>query len=139
MVSPWMTRRVKTPTKGWTQRQEPCFPGYLFAQFDLTIDWRRISQAQGIAGLVRFNNHVPRLDPALIEDLKSLEYSITAEDRSKTLSLSKGDAVEITTGPLAGLTAKVYSLDRKERVHLLLDLLGSKAIVQRDDLIPLKQ
>ena len=49
-----------------------------------------------------------------------------------------GDRVEILTGPFAGLPASILAETGKERVELLLELLGraNKVVISRHQLTP---
>ena len=125
---PFLTRKKKTRVRGWHAATEPVFPGYLFARFELGPDWRRVTHAHGVAGLVRFETHVPVIPDGIIGELKRIEEEKAKAEAEAGESFQAGDRVEITEGPLAGMTAEVLSgMTRKQRVALLLDFLGSRA------------
>ena len=52
------------------------------------------------------------------------------ENANKTVS--KGDSVKLITGPFSNFIATVQSIDYKDRIWLLLDVLGQKAKVRVD-------
>ncbi len=136
---PFLTRKKKTRVKGWHVATEPFFPGYLFARFKLAADWRRVTHAHGITGIVRFKEHIPVIPDTVIEELRSMlpdSGPDPAAGHPPPETFHPGERVEITEGPLAGMTAEVlHGMTRKQRVELLLDFLGSRAEIHPDALV----
>ena len=101
----------------------PMFPRYLFV--------RPCHEEQGIASvrstvgvqqLVRFGTEFAQASDSLVSDIRAMEARLRGD--SEPLAFKAGDEVEITEGPFAGITAKVFSCD-ESRVLLLFQILGS--------------
>jgi transcriptional antiterminator RfaH len=75
--------------------------------------------------------------PGLVEQLRAATASEEGVVRQEHL-FHPGDRVEILTGPFAGLPASILAETGKERVELLLDLLGraNKVVISRHQLTP---
>lgn len=100
---------------------EAMFPGYLFAEFVYRELHRRVVHAHGVTGLVRFGDHVPTIEPATLDSLRSAGSEIITFDRQ----LEIGETVQIAEGPLQGLEAVVTRLlPAAKRVQILLEFLG---------------
>lgn len=100
---------------------EAMFPGYLFAEFVYSELHRRVVSANGINGIVRFGSHVPTLDAAVLDPLRSSSDQIITFDRR----LEVGETVKIAEGPFRGFEALVTRLlPAAKRVQILLEFLG---------------
>ena len=122
----------------WTESIEPLFPGYLFIHLDLMQqDSSTIRSTRGALGLVRFGGYPATVPPGLVEQLRTATASEEGVVRREHL-FHPGDRVEILTGPFAGLPARILAETGKERVALLLDLLGraNKVVISRHQLAP---
>jgi len=108
---------------------EPLFPGYLFARFDLVRQLRQVHHARGVRGVVHFGNHCPAIPEEAIRQLQSA----VGADAVRVLepSLAPGDEVTIASGPFAGLLAVVSRvMPGRERVAILLEFLGRQTSVE---------
>ena len=101
----------------------PMFPRYLFV--------RPSHEEQGIASvrstvgvqqLVCFGNEFALAAESLVSDIRAMEARLRGDP--EPLPFKAGDEVEITEGPFAGITAKVFAC-AENRVMLLFQLLGS--------------
>ncbi len=122
----------------WIEVIEPLFPGYLFTQLDLLIqDTSPIRSTRGALGLVRFGGDPAPVPPGLVEQLMAASASTEGMVRQEHL-FQAGDRVEILSGPFAGLPASILAETGKERVELLLELLGrpNKVVMSRHQLTP---
>ena len=122
----------------WLEVIEPLFPGYLFARLDLLIqDSSPIRSTRGVLGLVRFGGDPAPVPPGLVEQLMAAKADDVGVVRQEQL-FQAGDRVEIITGPFAGLPASILAETGKERVELLLELLGraTKVVISRHQLTP---
>jgi transcriptional antiterminator RfaH len=109
----------------------PLFPGYLFANFDVSSQLRAVTYAQGVRNLVTFGNGPSMVDESIIHAIRSqltegvIELS---EDR-----FSPGQVVRIQDGPLCGLEAVFEKkLDGTSRAVLLLKAMSFQARVILD-------
>lgn len=108
---------------------EPLFPAYLFARFDLVRQWRQVHHARGVRGVVHFGNQWPAIPEDAIRQLQ-LAVGVDAV-RVLEPSLAPGDEVTIASGPFAGLLAVVSRvMPGRERVAVLLEFLGRQTSVE---------
>jgi len=122
----------------WIEVIGPLFPGYLFTQLDLlTQDTSVIRSTRGVLGLVRFGGIPAPVPSGLVEQLMAASASTEGVVRQEHLFQS-GDRVEILSGPFAGLPASILAETGRERVELLLELLGraNKVMMSRHQLRP---
>ncbi len=108
----------------------PLFPRYLFVQVDMaTQRWRSIQSTFGVASLV-FNGSEPAPVPAQV--LRSLR---AREDESGYVRLDErpkfaaGDKVRVIAGAFAENLALFGGLADRDRVVILLEMLGRKVCV----------
>jgi len=106
---------------------EPLFPRYLFCHCDINSSYRSVRYAHDVVNLVSFGEHPAMVQDQLIDNLRSW----TNEHRPFVLAeptLSSGDTVEITDGPMQGLQAIILDArNDSERVAVLLSILGCDA------------
>ncbi len=125
-------RRVRRVVTG------PLFPRYLFCRFDAAASYRQVKYAPEAIDLVHAGSRPAVVSPALIEEIKSW-----AGDAYDVLTLQPplrvGDRVEITAGPMRGLTAVILNTsDDRDRVAILLSILecGAQVNISRANLRP---
>jgi transcriptional antiterminator RfaH len=103
---------------------EPLFPRYLFIHLDpgeSEKGWGPIRSTYGVSQMVAFGNEPAQIDSTFIEAMR--DGSLAKTDNTKRL-FKKGEPVEVTKGPFAGLEA-VYQMDDGEsRVMVLIELLS---------------
>ncbi len=122
----------------WTESLEPLFPGYLYILLDLVHqDASPIRSTRGALGLVRFGGGPARVPEGLVEQIMSATATTEGVVRQEHL-FKPGDRVEILSGPFAGLPASILAETGKERVQLLLELLGrsNRVVISRHQLAP---
>ena len=110
----------------------PLFPGYMFVSVNSELGpWTKINSTIGVSKLVIFNGKPKALPPQLISGL------MMRCDASGTFlplkSLSKGDSVELLTGPFVKFIATVEKIDQKQRIWVLMDFMGQKTRMQLTD------
>ena len=81
-----------------------------------------IRSTVGVQQLVRFGTEFAQAAESLVVDIQAMEARMRGG--SEPLPFKAGDEVEITEGPFAGITAKVFSC-AESRVLLFFQLLGS--------------
>lgn len=109
---------------------EPLFPRYLFIHLDIHTDnWGPIRSTLGVASLVRFGQKPAPVPDALIAFLRSREggdgLHNWAEPEYRT-----GDRVRVADGPLEGYEGILLAKTSRERVVVLLDILGKQVRTQ---------
>ena len=104
----------------------PLFPGYLFVELDIAREpWRAINGTFGVKHLLADG---PR-PQALPEKFVAALREATGTDGVSTPAppdLKPGDAVTIADGPFVECAAVVLRLAPRERVEVLLDVLGGQ-------------
>lgn len=99
------------------------FPRYLFVRpFHEEQSISSIRSTVGVQQLVRFGAEFAQAAAPLVADIKAMEAFL--RDNPESLPFKAGDEVEITEGPFAGITAKVFAC-AESRVLLLFQLMGS--------------
>jgi len=108
----------------WIDTIEALFPRYLFLHVDLQVhSIGPIRSTRGVVDLVRSG-----LDPLPVPN-EVVERLFRAVDASTgtvriVCDLAEGDRVRVLSGPFAGLEGVFHAHSGKERVVILLDLLG---------------
>ena len=106
----------------------PLFPGYLFANFDVSSQMRAVTYARGVKNIVTFGS-----GPSIVDEL--IIHAIRSRATDGVIELSEvrfmpGQIVRIGDGPLCGLEAVFEKkLDRTNRVLLLLKAISFQARV----------
>lgn len=115
----------------------PLFPRYLFVAIDLASQrWRAIQSTLGVSHLVCVGDR-----PALVEDrvigaLRAREDEVGFIKLVRRSVFSPGDKVRIVEGAFVDSVAFVESVSDRDRVSVLLNLLGRKVrVVVGADLI----
>jgi transcriptional antiterminator RfaH len=102
----------------------PLFPGYLFIQVPPeTISWRSINATYGVSQVVCLEPGRPsRVPLGIMSALLACDASGEATD---DVDLFKpGEDVRVVVGPFADLVAKVEAVPEKDRIFVLLDMMG---------------
>ncbi len=105
----------------------PLFPRYLFVSLNKVLDnWSPIRSTIGVANIVRFGDLPLAVPPTLIDSIKARvgeQCIVNATERQ----FSKNEKVRILFGSMAGYEAIFCAKSSRERVSLLLDILGRSA------------
>lgn len=119
------TIRVTRRQSGkWRAAAEPLFPGYLFVEVDVTVQSAApIANTRGAIGLVRFGGEISPVPDGIVDGIMAMQSSRdTPIDPAQVFK--QGDTVTIVQGPFSGVNAIFHAQSGKERVCLLLDLMG---------------
>ncbi|SBT08626.1 NusG antitermination factor [Candidatus Accumulibacter aalborgensis] len=121
---PFLTQWQKT-RDGWSRKQQVMFPRYGFVRCSrCEQSIAPIRSTPGVSGLVTFGTVPAALDEATLEAIRSLvERQAGGAAADGACPFQTGDAVDISAGPLKGLSG-VVSAFAGERVTVLLTLLG---------------
>ncbi|WP_218048966.1 transcriptional activator RfaH [Curvivirga aplysinae] len=120
------TRRHARKTE---EVKRPLFPGYIFVLIDTAHDqWRPIEYSKGVRSIVKFGNRLSYLPKGLMETIIERESScgyILPE--TKNLDLKVGQKMRVTTDSVfEGIIGTILSVESKDRIWILLDLLNRK-------------
>lgn len=110
----------------------PLFPRYFFCRFDLGRSFRSVRYAPEALDLVSVGPQPAVVEDGLIAELKTWAGEGHDVITLKT-DLAVGDTVEITDGPMRGISATILQVDdARDRVALLLTILqGAQLTVSR--------
>jgi len=99
------------------------FPGYMFVYFDPhIISWTKINSTYGVSKILTFNKKPSEISSDMIKAIK-IRYAINNNPTQRE-KLQKGDSIKFYSGPFADLIAKVESVDKKNRIWILLEAMG---------------
>lgn len=111
---------------------EPLFPRYLFIQLDTCRDdWGPIRSTIGVSALVRFGKEPAMVPDALIETLRSRESTTGLHDWAEPV-FHAGQSVRVVGGVLQGYEGIFVAGTGRERVVVLLDILGRQVRARVD-------
>jgi transcription elongation factor/antiterminator RfaH len=108
----------------------PLFPGYLFVSLDCkTEPWRAIDSTFGVRRILCRGEHPCPVQRGFIETLKAATddrgvLAMTADN------IEPGQPVRVLDGPFADQVGTLLRLANKERIALLLNLLGREVEVE---------
>ncbi|WP_421938182.1 transcription termination/antitermination protein NusG [Pelagibius sp.] len=108
----------------------PLFPGYVFVRFDLdTARWRSINGTFGVNHLICYGDRPAAVPEGVVEEI------VARMDESGLIALEprpfhQGEALQIVSGSLSNCRGLFERMADKNRVILLLSLLGRQVRVQ---------
>ena len=128
VFNPRLRRQIGT-RRGLVWVTEALFPGYVFAQFHFKSRLDVVRYTPAVSSIVHFGDRYPSISPEVIEELRhqfgDRELKVLPND------LLPGTEVTLTEKPFYGMQAVVLrAMPAKERVQLLLDLLGRTTQVE---------
>lgn len=125
--------RVRQPRRRLSRRVlvvEPMFPRYLFIHLDAQHDnWGPIRSTLGVTSLVRFGQHPAPVPDDLIAAMKQREDEHGIQELPVP-DFKHGDPLRITDGIMTGYEGIFLARSGRDRVLVLLDLMGKYARVQ---------
>lgn len=122
-------RMEKLTRRGLVKVTEPLFPCYIFVNCVLEDSLDDIQHTVGVNRLLSFGGKIPQVADKIIVELQ--ECFENEEVIQLQSSLSPGDEVTVAAGAFAGMSAWVLkSLPAKQRVQILLDILGRPTTVE---------
>jgi len=121
-------RRAGQPT----ETIEPLFPRYLFIRLNAKTDnWGPIRSTLGVSSLVRFGTEPAPVPETLIAFLRSRE-GMDGFHSAAQPTLQAGDRVRVSIGPMEGYEGILVAKTGRERVLVLMDVLGKQVRTQVD-------
>ncbi len=114
--------------------EEVLFPGYIF--INTTLDkYTLLKYTKGIKKVLKFGKTIPSLTDNEIKTIQSVVKLTKTKPISKKIKL--GQEAIIAEGPFKGTLVKICSLPSKNRIGVLLTILGSQRRVSflKKDLI----
>ena len=131
---PKISERHTNPFTGLTSNFiSPLFPGYLFAQFEVSHSLRRVCFTRGVHSVINFGNGPTSIDDKIIQLIQSRvgEDGLVKHDNE----LNAGDQVMIDNGPLRHMIGVFqYDIKGTDRVAILLTAISyqGRVIIEKD-------
>lgn len=120
-------QRVTVTGKKWFE--EALFPGYIFGRFPYRTHYRLVASSMGVSRIIGFGGQPSVVAEEVIGELR--HFVRDNEVIEVVPKVVPGDEVTVLDGPFKGLRAVVTRvMPAKERVAVLLDLLGSQREVE---------
>lgn len=117
----------------WKDRKKridwPLFPGYCFARFD-AAERLPILKCTGVVNIVSFDGEVAPIPDVEIESIRRLVESDLQYDPCPLIK--EGSLVEVTHGPLKGVSGRLVRKGAHARLILAVDLIGQAVSVEVD-------
>ena len=105
------------------QVEELLFPGYIFV-YASKNSYQKIRFTKGIKKVISFNKNIAILEEHEIAELKKIEEESISKPLSQKMSI--GQEAILSDGPLKGSFISIASLPHKDRVNILVHILGKK-------------
>ena len=126
--------KIKIKKSDSILKEEALFPGYVFINAKLK-DYSLIKYTKGIKKVVKFGKNIPRLTDNEIKIIQSVEKFSNSKPIIPKINI--GQLARVADGPFKGTMVKICSLPSKERIEVLLTILGSlrKVSILNKDLV----
>ena len=117
----------------WKDRKKridwPLFPGYCFARFD-AAERLPVLKCTGVVNIVAFDGEIAPIPDVEIESIRRLVESDLQYDPCPLIK--EGSLVEVTHGPLKGVSGRLVRKGAHARLILAVDLIGQAVSVEVD-------
>lgn len=108
----------------------PLFPGYIFVILDLSRDpWRVVNSTVGVASLIMGAERPTPVPCGIVEALVISENFGTVRLDN---DLEIGQKLRVLSGPFAHALCRLVHLNDRNRVRVLLELMGTEVTAQLD-------
>lgn len=112
---------------------KPLFPRYMFVAVDVaTQRWRSIQSTFGVARLVSNGDDPAMVPEGVVSALRSREDKDGFINMDRKASFAPGDKVRVLAGAFMDSAGLFNAVADRDRVSILLDLLGRKVRVLLD-------
>jgi transcriptional antiterminator RfaH len=111
----------------------PLFPRYLFVAIDLNVQrWRSIYSTVGVSRLVCNGDDPTAVPDGIVEELKNREDVSGFIKLDSRPPFRAGDKIRVLDGAFSSCLGLFEGMAERERIAILLDLLGRKVRVVLD-------
>jgi transcriptional antiterminator RfaH len=111
----------------------PLFPRYLFVEIDLAVQrWRCVNGTLGVSRIIGNEDGPTPVAAGVVEELMRRRDEAGMIRLAAAPSFALGDKVRIRGGSFASMLGLVEGLSDRDRVSILVDLLGRKVRVTLD-------
>jgi transcriptional antiterminator RfaH len=108
----------------------PLFPRYLFVNIDLAAQrWRAIQSTVGVSHLVCHGDEPASVATGIIDELRSRQDDQGFVKLDMRPAFARGDKIRVTDGAFSSCFGLFEGMADRDRVAILLDLLGRKVRV----------
>ena len=116
----------------WSDRKKkvdaPLFNSYVFVNVS-EKEYLTALQVEGVVRFVTFSGKAVAIPPQQIEAIKAYLGEGAPEYDESAVELEAGINIEITQGPMMGLTGVLLSLHGKHRVKIEIECVGQSLII----------
>lgn len=127
-----MIARLRRHARKTEEVRRPLFPSYVFVRLDEDrFQWRPLLSTVGVRSVVRFRENLGFMPEGFVEKLRAYEATGRLQ-QAVAPALEPGTNVKILDGPFENLIATVLSIPEKDRVWLLLDIMGREVRIQQE-------
>jgi transcriptional antiterminator RfaH len=111
----------------------PLFPRYMFVAVDMAVQrWRAIQSTIGVSHLVCHGDSPTAVTASIIDGLKAREDDSGFVRLERRPQFAPGDKIRVLDGVFSACLGLFEGVADRERVAILLDLLGRKVRVTLD-------
>ncbi len=124
-----MNKSTMRKASRFVNNHRPLFPGYMFIKVNPDLaPWRSINSTIGVSRIVSFQGKPKTVPLQLISELmfRCDEEGIILPPKI----LSKGDSVELLTGPFTNFVATIETIDPEQRIWVLMDFMGQSTRIK---------
>tara|TARA_B100000989_G_C19392622_1_gene406389 strand:- start:303 stop:779 length:477 start_codon:yes stop_codon:yes gene_type:complete len=114
--------KIKVKNLNSNLSEEVLFPGYIFINTKLE-DYSIIKYTKGIKKILKFGKYIPCLTNNEIKSIQSIEKLSKSKPISSKIKI--GQEAFVSGGPFKGTLVKISSLPSRDRIEVLLNILGS--------------
>jgi transcriptional antiterminator RfaH len=128
----YLKKRSHARRVDWVAK--PLFPRYLFVEMDAeATPWRAICSTIGVTRFICLSDMPAPVPIGVVEEIIARENEEGYVEFSSEFLFKKGQTLEITNGPMAEISAVFECVNDKDRITVLMDLMGRQIRV----LVPL--
>ena len=122
-----LCRKITRHARRVAEITAPLFPRYIFVAIDIAAQrWHPINGTFGVNHLVSMGERPVPLPEGVVDEIRTREADEGPVRLAQQLPFKKGEAVHITGGALADQVGLFQRLNEKDRVSVMLDMLGRK-------------
>ena len=114
------------------ERVKKLFPGYVLVEMIMTDDsWCAIRNTPGVTGFLGSSGKGAKPTPLQPYEVDRVLGSMGMSRLELSTDLKEGSMVKVTSGPFAGMSGKIESIDEaNQKLMVLLDLFGQETSVE---------
>lgn len=116
------------------EKVKKLFPGYILVEMVMTDEaWFIVRNTPGVTGFIGSSGKGAKPTALQPYEVDKVLGSMGISRIELSTDLKVGDYVKVTTGPFAGMTGKIDSLDiQSQKLTVLLDLFGQETSVEAE-------